>query len=261
MDLIKIYKFIKWIHVHSNNLSKQIITVNEKFESVDDKCSYPDRIKPGQIILSINDTVYIVYDEKLEYRVMCKFKSSPGYIQSRYHLFSMDKPIMIYLKHYISLLDDTKFFKNYLILGLGIGTMPNYFISKFASINSKQPNMQIERIDCVDPNSILTKLYKTFFSISDKIHVYNTTGLDFVSTTQTKYDCVFIDIPCEFVTYELMGWIHLITSKPRKVFLNLINKGIEQIDPQVLFDKFTIQNYKKNSYQDPLKSNHLYLLS
>lgn len=248
------------MQLYSNNSTKQIITVNEQLKIVNDKCSYIKPIKSNQIILSINDMVYIIYDNKLN-RIMCKFKTKQDYIQSEYNLFSMDKPVMQYLKYYISLLDETDFSKNYLILGLGIGTMPNYFISKFASISANQQVNKIERIDCVDTNSILTKLYKTFFSVSDIIHVYNTTGLDFVSTTQTKYDCVFIDIPCEFVTYELMGWIHLITTKPRKVFLNLINKGVEKIDPQILFDKFTIQNYKKTDNQDLLKSNHLYLLS
>lgn len=258
MDLKKINKFIKWMDVYSDHGSKQIIKVDEQFKPVDTKCSYLDPIKPGQIILSINDTVYIVYDEKLNHMIICKFKSSPGYIQSKYYLSSMDQPIMQYLKHYINLLDENKFFKNYLILGLGIGTMPNYLISKAVS---KGLVDNIERIDCVDTNSILTKLYKTFLSISDRIHVYNTTGFDFVSTTSNKYDCVFIDIPCEFVTYELMGWVHLITSKSRKVFLNLIDQGIDQLDPNVLFDKFTIQYYKATNHSDPLKVNHLYLLS
>jgi hypothetical protein len=251
MNLTKINKFIKYINFYSQNGKKQIITVNKKFEPIFESSSYSNPITSDQIILSIDDTVYIVYTKSPINKISCILKSKQGYVQSQYYLFDMQKITSKYLKFFSNHIIPVK---KYLILGLAIGTIPNYIINQFGSSGI------IERIDCVDVNSILTKLYQTFFSVSDLIHVYNTTALDFVSTTTTIYDIVLIDIPCDFVTIELMNLIYSITSKTKKILINLINTGIEKINPDILFNKFTISTYTKTDNLNPLKVNHFYVL-
>jgi len=254
MDLKKINKFIKFLNHYSENGTKKIITVNQKFEPISQHCSYSKQIGSDQLVLSVDDSIYIVYTKKPSEKISCIFKTKPGYIQSHYYLFDMQNVLSQYIKFFCQYIYPAK---NYLILGLGIGTFPNYIINNFGS------SRQIERIDCVDVNQILTKLYKTFFSVSDLIHVYNEPALDFVSTTLIKYDIVLVDIPCEFVTYELMEYINSITTNPRNIYLNLIGKGIENIDPSILFDKFVIKNYYQSSFKnnvDLLKVNHLFVL-
>ena len=225
--------------------------MNKRFEQVSQPCSYSKAIRSDQLVLSVDDTIYIVYSKKPSAKIACIFKTKQEYVQSQYYLFDMQNIISKYMKFFSEYIYGSK---NYLVLGLGIGTYPNYIISNFGSSGI------IERIDCVDINPILTKLYKTFFSVSNLIHVYNTTALDFISTTLIKYDIVLIDIPCEFVTNELLELINSKTSKLRNIYVNLIDKGIEKIDPSILFNKFVIKSYYNTNNVDSLKVNHLFVL-
>ncbi len=128
---------------------------------------------------------------------------------------------------------------NCLVIGLCLGTIPNALYNK-----------NINRIDCVEINPLLCNIYKKFFRISKKIHIYQESGVTFVNRTNKLYDAIFIDIPCKFITKSFMHDISRISIG--KVYINLIGKECNKMN---LFGDFKVLYYKV------IDENFLYILT
>ncbi len=198
----------------------------------EDYLNYPYELGENEVIMSFQNNIYIVYDKETTL-VECFFDMEPDYVQSEYYLndFSKNTGYTDYCYQYIKSSPNI-LLTNCLILGLGIGNIPNLLIQKF--------NDKINIIDCVDINKILCVIYKLFFNVSNKIKIYNEKAEDFIENTKKIYDYVFIDIPCFIVNKKFMDNIKKIITKKCFIQINLIGSGIEDIVPEELFNDFTI---------------------
>jgi hypothetical protein len=241
MNFTKIKKFIKFI----NSFKTNMIYLDSHFKlSKEMKPNNPINISKNEIFISISNYIYLIIN-KLTFKIACIFSNSLEYIQTEYYLFSLEKYTTKYIKYIINNIPILNL-SNCLVIGLCLGNYPNLLISKYDSI--------ISRIDCVDVNSELCKLYKKFLTVSNKIHVYNTSANEFVLTNKIKYSLVLIDIPCKYVTYKLLNLIDKITIKPRCIQLNLIGDEYKKINIDKLLSKFKIISYKL------VEENNIYII-
>lgn len=184
----------------------------------------------NEIIISVENKYYIIYNTKTT-KVQCIFKSDINYVQSEFSLNKIGRP-----SHYIkySLQTFQIFAKNIkdvscLILGVCLGNLPNAMI-----YNCKN----ITRIDCVEIDTTLAKIYLKYFKFSRKTHIYNYSALDFVKKINRKYHYVYIDIPCKFITKELLNLITKLLKKHHLIQINYIDYNEKKKNANKLFNKF-----------------------
>ena len=226
--------FTKFLNLIDDN---KLIYLDKSLHKIDKKeLSFPYKLNQNEVGIIVNNDIYISYNKKTTY-LECMFRSQPDYTQTFFFLNNI-KLTDHYAKYFIN---KTHNVKNCLIIGLCLGTMPN------AIFNNK-----INRIDCVEINSLLCDLYKKFFRISNKIHVYEESGVTFIRKTKKKYDTIFIDIPCQFITSTFMKNIKNLSTG--KVFINLIGEEYHKMNIKKIFENFTILNYKV------IDENFLYIL-
>lgn len=192
---------------------------------------YPYKLKNDDVILSFMNNIYIVYNTKTKL-VECFFDNDIEYIQSQYFIndFTISNGYINYCLKYL-ILNKIKL-SNCLILGLGIGNIPNALIQKFDS--------KINLIDCVEINKTLCIIYELFFNISKKIKIYNEKAEIFILNKSKLYDYMFIDIPCFIITNKFMKNIYKISKKNCLIQINLIGTGINKIDFNNIFIDFVI---------------------
>ena len=206
-------------------------------------------INKNEVFLELGSKMIILYIlyNTVTTKITCIFYFDPEYIQSEYILTNPSKYISGYMKPIISQCTNPS---NCLVIGLCLGNIPNALASIYGN--------KINRIDCVDINNLLCKFYKKFLSISDYIHVYSMTGMEFVKSTNKSYSFVCIDIPCKYITKKFMNLIHNITFKysDRRIVLNIIGDDKECMHDQIInsFEKFVVIKKKQ------IESNNIYVL-
>ena len=233
----KFTAFTKLIATHINN----IVFINNKLHHVKKYITtYPYHLKKTEILVSINNDIYIVYNTKTTY-LECIFASELEYIQTSFYL---KNPGITsgYAKYFLQRMHNVK---NALILGLCLGNIPNAIYTKHS----------INRIDCVDINSILCKLYKKFFKLSTKIHVYVDSAVTFIENSNKLYDTILVDIPIEFITQSFMNNIYNIITSNGYVYINLIGSMYNKLNIKKLFNMFNIKYYKV------IDENYLYIIT
>lgn len=241
MDLSKIIKFKKFVQ------NKKIIYFDDKLNiTTFSKIKYPYKLLNDEILIYVSDKIYIVYNKRIKL-VQCIFSSEPEYVQTEIFInnFSRNSGYIKYFSNFI----DSRFninLSNCLILGLCLGNMPNHLIQKY--------NHKISRIDCVDISNLLCLLYKNFFCISYKIHVYSLAAEEFIEKTKIKYNYIMIDIPCQFITIKFMQYIYNISILNTIIHVNLIGDDCDKINITTLFTNFTILKFNK------IHENNLYIL-
>ena len=212
MNLSKINKFSDFVStnnyiIYSNDFKLKLKTIQPPNKQIFE----PNR---NEIVIELGKSIAIIYN-KITTKITCIFYSEPEYIQSEYILTKPTKFLTPYIKYMVSTVTNPS---NCLIIGLCLGNMPNGLIGTFGN--------KINRIDCIEINSLLCKFYKKYLCISDQIHVYSSSGMDFVKTTKKSYSFVSIDIPCKYITKKFMNLIDIITSKfkDRIIVLNIIGE-------------------------------------
>jgi hypothetical protein len=201
---------------------------------------YPYKINNDEVLISIHDKIYLLYNKKTTY-IECIFENSLKYIQSGYHLNNLELSDG-YVKF---LMTKIKIPNNCLVLGLCIGNIPNELIGKYKSI---------KKIDCVEINPLLCKLYNEYFKISSKINIYEDSAANFVNRITNKYDTIIIDIPFEFYNSKFMKRIKLILEYNGKVYINIYGANNKKINEK-LFDDFSNINYTR------ISNNNIYILN
>lgn len=223
--------------VYTNDFKLQL-----KTNDITDKIIFnPNK---NEVVINLGKKIVIIYN-KITTKIVCIFYSEPEYIQSEYILKKPTKYITPYIKYTMSQCVNPS---SCLVIGLCLGNMPNSLIGTFGD--------QIKRIDCVEINSLLCKFYKKYLSISDKIHVYNLSGMDFVQMTKKTYSFVSIDIPCKYITKKFIDFINSITSISlnRKILINIIGEECNHTKLESIFSVFKLISKKK------IEANYIYLL-
>ena len=231
-DIEYFTKFLKLID------DKKIIYLDKKLNKINKiKTDFPFELKKYNIGIDVDNSIYIIYNKNTTY-LECIFGSDIDYIQTSFFLNNVRKTEH-YAKYFINKLKNVN---KCLVIGLCLGTIPNALFSN-----------KTERIDCIEINPVLCNLYKKFFKLSNKIHVFEESGVTFVERTKKKYDTIFIDIPCQFITVSFMNNIYRISNKGY-IFINLIGKEYHKMNLKKIFEKFEIINSKI------IEENFLYIL-
>ena len=199
-------------------------------------------------IISIdNSNIFIQYNKKTT-NVTCIFCSELEYIQTEFYLNRINK-LFSYEVYFI------KYFKNILLsdsincllLGLGLGHLPNVLINMF--------NDKIKTIECVEINKSLCNFYKKYFRISPKIKVIHNDAKKYVQKCNKKFNCIFIDIPCFILTKTFMLKIYELVKNDNIICLNLCGNDCLKLNYKNLFDNTIIHKHIK------LDENNIYILS
>lgn len=216
---------------------KKHLYLDSRLRINDKPIDHTFNLTKNEIVISIENKYYIIYNTKTT-KIQCIFRSDINFVQSEFHLNKIGKPT-----HYIkySLQTFQKFSKNLkdvkcLILGMCLGNLPNAMI-----YNCKN----ISRIDCVEIDKTLVKIYSKYFKFSSKTHIYNYSALDFVKKINRKYHYIYIDIPCKFVTKKLLNLITNLLKKCYMIQINYIDYCEKKKDTSQLFKNFAnIHEYK-----------------
>ena len=242
MNLSKINKFSDFVSTNNSIIYSNDFKLKLKTTELSNKQIFePNK---NEIVIELGKSIVIIYN-KITTKITCIFYSEPEYIQSEYLLSKPIKFLTPYIKYMVSTVTNPS---NCLIIGLCLGNIPNGLVGTFGN--------KINRIDCVEINSLLCKFYKKYLSISDQIHVYSSSGMDFVKITKKSYSFVSIDIPCKYITKKFMNLIDIITSKfkDRIIVLNIIGEECNHKKLENTFSNFKFISKKK------IDLNYIYLL-
>jgi hypothetical protein len=231
------YQFGKFTNLINTN---QIIMLDNNLKLINKSTKYPFKLNDGEVLVSLNDKIYLIYNKKTSY-IECIFDESLKYIQSGYYLNNLELSDG-YVKYIMNKIKNPK---NCLVLGLCIGNIPNEL-----SILNKS----IKKIDCVEINPLLCKVYNEYFKISSKINIYEESANDFVNKTINKYDSIIVDIPREFITAKFMKKVKSILDFNGSVYVNIYGANHKNINKKS-FEGFSNINYERVS------NNNIYMLN
>lgn len=231
--------------------TNQIIFFDTKMnQDYDSKLSLPNSIHPNknEVIISIdNNNIFIQYNKKTK-NVICIFRSELEYIQTEFYLNRINRLFsyeLYFIKYFKTILVSEHI--NCLLLGLGMGHLPNVLINMF--------NNKIKSIECVEINKSLCSFYEKYFKISSKIKVINNDAKEYVKKCTKKFNCIFIDIPCFILTKTFMLKIYDLVKKDNIICLNLCGSDCLKLNYKNLFENMIIHKQIK------LDENNVYILS
>ncbi|MFK8047447.1 MAG: hypothetical protein AB8B81_03320 [Halioglobus sp.] len=137
-------------------------------------------------------------------------------IQSVYDRSKPWHPFASYCKSMLAALCFCPEPKRVLNLGLGGGTFERFFAAKLPNI----------KMTTVESCPTVIKLAKRYFQLPSKIEIIQSSGWDFVRSSQTKFDMIFIDL------FDETGHLHCVEEAKfyEDLALTTTDSGILVID-------------------------------
>jgi len=230
--------------------SDQIIILDNMMKVKNTSVILPNSIIPSKndVIISIdNNNIFIQYNKKTK-NVICIFRSELEYIQTEFYLNRINRLFsyeVYFIKYFKNILVSNSI--NCLLLGLGMGHLPNVLINMF--------NNNIKHIECVEINKSLCTFYTKYFKISPKIKVINNDAKKYVMKSNKQFNCIFIDIPCFILTKKFMLKIYSMLKNDNIICINLCGDDCLKLNYNNLFNNMIIHKNIK------LDKNNIYILS